>query len=457
VKKFLLSFLLSIQFFGCFSQAEYTLGFMRGVYQSTYINPASVPNYKVSIGLPIISSVQASILNTGFVFNDVYTGKKGDSALFNISNLISKMKAQDLFQVGFSTDLVHVHVKVKNSFLSFNITDKVDCRVNLTRDLITLAWSGNTPLIGQNADLANIGIDMTHWREYAIGFVKEETKYDFGIRFKFLQGLSNMQTINQGTSLGTSSDYYDLSSNANVKVNTAGVQSDSSGNFKPPTTLSSLKNYMFNFQNPGGAIDIGYTRKITSKFRVSLAIDNIGLISWNSNVSNYSFQGNYSFAGENAIQKLISQDPSAFSSTSYADSAKNAYKYKYSNNSYITWLVPKLYLTGTYDLFKGVNSLRAHGTFYMDYYKVIWAGYAVGLSYELGKIVGLTLTYSARYNRYDNVGVGISIRAIPGILIYAATDNILGAFSPYSANFFNIRTGVNLVFGNNKTPDRQPY
>ena len=430
---------------------------MRGVYQSTYVNPASVPIYKFSIGLPILSSVQASVLNSGFVYNDVYAGHRNDSTLYDFNKLISNMKAQNLTQLGFSTDIFHVHVKIKNSFLSFNITEKVDLRVNLTKDLLTLAWEGNGALIGKSADLANVGVDMTHWREFSLGFVKEEKKYDLGIRLKFLEGLSNIQTINQNTSLSTGSQLYELASNANVKVNTAGIQTDSSGNFKVPNTASSIKNYLLNFQNPGAAIDLGYTRKITKKLKVSLAINNIGFITWNSNTANYSYSGSYAFVGMDAGRRLINHDTTVFSAQAYGDSIKNSYKYKYTTNTYYTFLVPQLYLTGTYDIFTGVNSLRAHGTFYLDYYKVVWAGFALGASYELGKIIGFTATYSARYNRFDNVGIGISLRFIPGVQIYAATDNLLAAFEPYSSNFFNIRTGINLVFGNNKVPDKQPY
>lgn len=446
---------------------------MRGVYQSTYVNPANVPNYKVSVGLPILSSVQASILNTGFVYNDVYAGRVSDTInLLDINKLLSRMKDKNLFQIGSSIDLLHAHVKIKNSFLSVNVTEKFDYRFNFTKDLVNLGWNGNSSLIGQSADLANLGMDMTHWREFSIGFVKEEFKYDLGIRLKYLEGLSNIQTINKNSTLGTGTTLYELTTRADIQMNTAGVQIDSSANITNPFRDINGENlqkdpliffkgnsgkYLFNFDNPGAAIDIGYTRKITKRLKVSLAINNIGVINWNNNVSNYSFKGSYDFAGMDVVRRLISSDTTVFSVPAYGDSVKNAYKYKYSQNTYTTWLVPQLYLNGSYDLLTGVNSLRVHGTFYMDYYKVVWAGFSVGASYELGKILGLTLTYSGRYNRYDNLGVGLSLRIIPGIQIYAATDNLIAAFKPYDHNFFNIRSGINLVFGNNKVPDKQPY
>jgi len=449
-------FFLHIAFFSVLfaeAQAEYTLGYMRGVYQSTYVNPANVPNYKVSVGLPIISSVQASILNSGFVYNDIYAGRRNDSTLMDVNKLLSNMKEKNLFQIGFSTDLIHAHVKIKNSFISVNVTEKFDYRFNFTRDLMTLGWKGNSALIGQSADLTNLGMDMTHWREFSLGFVKEEFNYDIGIRLKYLQGLGNVQTINRNTSLGTGNVMYELNTQADIQLNTAGVAIDSAGNIKSPNA----SNYLFNFDNPGAAIDIGYTRKITKRFKVSLAINNIGAINWNSNTSNYSFKGNYAFSGMDVVRRLIGSDTTVFSVPAYGDSVKNAYKYKYSTNTYSTWLVPQLYLNASYDLVTGVNNLRVQGSFFMDYYKVVWAGFAVGATYELGKIIGFTVTYSGRYNRYDNLGVGLSLRVIPGIQIYAVTDNLIAAFKPYDHNFFNVRSGINLVFGNNKVPDKQPY
>ncbi|MBY0426988.1 MAG: hypothetical protein K2Q22_15235 [Cytophagales bacterium] len=461
MRKLLLSGLLLIFSICAFAQAEYTLGYMRGVYQSTYVNPASVPNYKVSVGIPVISSVQANILNTGFVFNDVYAGRKDTNSMYDLNKLLSRMKDQNLFQIGTNIDLFHVHVKIKNSFISFNVTDKIDYRFSFTKDLVTFGWKGNASdgnsLVGKSADFTHLNMDMTHWREYTLGFVKEEKEYDLGIRLKFLQGMSNIQTINKNTSLGTGPTMYELNTSADLQVNTAGIASDSSGNFNFPKDGNGIKNYLLNFDNPGFAMDLGYTRKVTSKFKVSLAINNIGFISWNNNTSNYAFKGNYAFSGMDVVRRLINQDTTVFSVASYGDSVKNSYKYKYSQNTYFTWLVPQLYLTGSYDLLTGTHSLRAHGTFYMDYYKVVWAGFALGGTYELGKILGLTVTYSARYNRWDNLGVGLSLRILPPVQIYVATDNLMAAFKPYEHNFFNIRTGINLVFGNNKVQDKQPY
>lgn len=461
MKKHLLSIFLScVTLSVAFGQAEYTLGYMRGVYQSTYVNPASVPNYKVSVGLPILSSFQAQILNSGFVYNDVYAGrggKNGDSTLIDLNKLVSRMKDKNLFQFGTNIDLFHVHVKIRNSFISVNVTEHVDYRMNLTKDLITFGWKGNSSLVGKSADFTNLGVDMTHWREFSLGFVKEEMKYDIGIRLKFLQGLSNIQTLNKNTSLGTGNVMYELTTNADVVINTAGIKADSNASFQTPRNASDAAKYLFSFDNPGGAIDLAYTRKILKKLKVSLAVNNIGFITWNSNTSNYSFKGSYDFSGMDVAKRLVNGDTTVFSVAAYGDSVKNSYKYKYSQNTYMTWMVPQLYLSGTYELLSGINTVRAHGTFFMDYYRTVWAGYALGVSYELGKTFGLTATYSARYNRWDNIGVGISLRPLPPLQFYAVTDNVMAIFKPYDHNFFNVRVGMNLVFGNNKEPDKQPY
>ena len=54
-----------------FSQNELTFPLLENVLQSSYINPAHVPEHKVSIGLPGISSMYFGATNTGFTFDQV--------------------------------------------------------------------------------------------------------------------------------------------------------------------------------------------------------------------------------------------------------------------------------------------------------------------------------------------------------------------------------------------------
>ena len=107
------------------------------------------------------------------------------------------------------------------------------------------------------------------------------------IRLKFLQGLSNVQTLNKNTSLATGNVMYELSTNADMVINTAGLKADSNASFQTPKNISEFGKYAFNFENPGGSIDLAYTRKILKKLKVSLAVNNIGFITWNGNVSNF--------------------------------------------------------------------------------------------------------------------------------------------------------------------------
>ena len=54
-------------------QQDFILYHMPSIPQITQVDPASFPDSKLDIGLPIISSVYGSAFNTGFAFSDILT------------------------------------------------------------------------------------------------------------------------------------------------------------------------------------------------------------------------------------------------------------------------------------------------------------------------------------------------------------------------------------------------
>jgi len=137
---------------------------MPSIPQITQVDPASMPDSKLDIGLPIISSVYGSAFNTGFSFGDIFNLQNNGSFTPNMDFILDskKMRDNNFFILNGSTDLLFLGFKKNSNFYSFNITEKFDFTFNYPRDLVVMALEGNgNNLLGKRASFDGLGIDFT--------------------------------------------------------------------------------------------------------------------------------------------------------------------------------------------------------------------------------------------------------------------------------------------------------
>jgi hypothetical protein len=463
VKKLSFFFLACIVFSRTYGQSELTFQHMENVLQSSYINPAHVPEQKVSIGLPLISSLHFSATNTGFSFNDLVDHGPGRNPYMNFDRMLNKLKKENYLYSAASADLFSIRVKVRHFYWSFNITEKLTARLSYPKDLITLVAKGNEPFIGGEVNLKDMGLDITHQREYGLGVVKQWSKIIVGVRVKYIQGLANVDFKPKDLGLVTDANYYGLRATTDASLNTAGIPDNVNkidGSF--------ARNYLTNMRNKGAGIDLGITYKLSRKIVLSAAINNVGLINWRSDANNYNIKGGSEFQGADLGKELLGHvnDTTDFGSkegNKYLDSLKNSFNYSKTHHSYNTFLIPQIYLTAKYLL--GPRT-QAIGSVFLEKYIALRPAFTVGLYQELGRTINAIVTYSAQYGKFDNIGLGMVVKppALP-IQLYFAADNILNTYTiinnsyaaPLNARNFNLRFGINLVFGSVKAQDKQSY
>jgi hypothetical protein len=436
--------LVSLPFCNLLGQSEHTLGFMENVYQATYSNPTAIPETKVNIGLPVLSSVYGGITNSGFSFKNIYSRDT-----FNIDNGIKNLRKKNYMYAGVNADLFHIQLKVKNGFFSFQIVEKADVRFSYPKDLISLAWQGNYQFVGNKADLSSLGVDCNYYREYAVGYIKEGKKWNIGGKVKVLQGLANTHVKNKGLALNVAKDNYDLSVSSDVTLNTSGLD---------PNADFNAQSYLTRFSNKGLAFDLGTTYKHSDRLSFSASINNIGFIHWTSMLKNYNVQGGTSFQG---FQVTIPKDSASSSSnTNYLDSLSRDFKYTETSKKYNTWVIPQFYLRVKYNLTKGTI---LNASFSMEKYKAFRTATTLGITQKLGRVFNLLLTYTYQYRSYDNFGIGVMVKPGP-FQFYFVSDYILRTYTTYTdknftapttAKAMNVRVGMNLVFGRIKTPEKQ--
>lgn len=444
MKKVILSFLLFLLAGGASAQEHLLMYNMETIPQRTYANPALRPFSKVNIGLPVISYTYLSFGNSGFRYNDLIRRRADDSLYVDPDNMISKLKENNYITSNVQTDLLSFSFQVKKNFFMFNATEKASMRFRYPKDLMSFVWRGNGALIGEELDF-NLGLDMTHYREYGLGYNREiNEKLTVGGKVKYLYGMENVWTERSDVTLTTDPKYFALTASSDIRINTAGLDSAAGEN------MDNTSSYLFGRKNTGFGIDLGGVYKINDKITVSASAIDIGYINWKSYVKNYvSREAGAQFTYEGIKLGDFINDSStvedAFDST--FDSLGRKFAIDSKQESYKTWLSPQFYLGGNYHINDFHNAgIVLYGT---AFDKSFHPGISLSFNSRVKRWLGASIAYSAYNRSFTNLGAGISLNAGP-VQFYFLSNNIFGMIFPQSTKNIHFQALLNLTFGRKK-------
>ncbi len=437
-----LAMLLVMLSFGAYSQVDLTLYNMKSIPQSVYNNPAAVPNSKLNIGLPVISSMYFYVSNSGFAYSDLIKRRADDSLNVDINNAISEMGDKNFLGFATAIDLFSFGIKVKRNYFCLNITEKASFNFTYTKDFFDLFENGNTKFQGKSANLSDLGFDATHYREYGLSMAHElNDKWTIGGRIKYLYGMENISTDQSDLTLYTDARTYDLALTSGVNVNTSALTNNGS---KAYDDLDA-GDYFFGQHNHGWGLDLGGHYKMNEKWNFSASMVDLGYIHWESNVKNYRANTTtYNFEGIDLINFV---HDTADKGQNILDSLNDAFKPAETKEAYNTSLSTHFYLGGNYVM----NEKRFAGLLLRgQIFKGIFIPSAtLSINQEVGRHLAVSLSYSALNRSYNNIGLGLAANAGP-VQLYVVSDNVLGALQPLDAHTFNVHFGINLIMGRPK-------
>ena len=431
---------------GLLAQSQFTLYQLNSTLpQSNMVNAGLFPDYKVTIGFPVLSSTYISSDFGGLSHQKITANSFDDPQYF--TKLASNLNENNKIAINGNAQLFNLSLRFKKNFFSLSLTERVEWGISYPKSLILgldeLYSLNNNPLgsiTSPNKLIAfnKLGFRAQAFHELAIGYGREITsRLSVGVRAKFLSGVASVETENIGAALHISTDSINLYSNAFI-MNTSGLGlfTDDEDIFKAATA----------FGNPGFAIDIGAQYWLTDKLQLSLSLNDMGAINWENDTKQYQFdEVNYTlFEGVDLISIFTQEDPLGAVALE-TDSLQNLFSPDtVAGIVYKTKLSPKFYAGGSYHLGK-------HHTFGAMLYADVFKGSfkpAFGLSYnlQLGHIWTIGINGSYRNNSFGNLGIGTTV-TLGAFQIYAITDNVTSISNLSEARFVDFRFGMNLVFG----------
>ncbi|GHN01988.1 hypothetical protein WSM22_34770 [Cytophagales bacterium WSM2-2] len=428
------------------AQTESTLTFMNSLPQVVYNNPAIIPKYKVSVGLPG-SSVMAYYSNNAFTYNDAIKHEH-DSVKADLPKLYGNLKPNNYITQALHLDLFRLGIKINSRlYITLNSTAKVYNRLLLPKDLMGVFINGNAAYIGQTASLSPKAESVTFLETAVGGSYRVNEKLTVGARLKILKGITNVTTKSATLNLQTDASNYALTATGAMDVRTSGIYNFTQSGFD---FGSSYKNYL---NNNGFGVDLGATYKVMDRITLGASLIDIGTIHWQNNTYGYSLdpkKASYTFDGVD-LSKVVNGNTDYLNSL--GDTLQNKFKVKEAPiGAYNSPIPGRAYLSGMYEM---PHNFTAGAVVFMEKFKGRFnTGITLGANKHLGRIVSVAASYSIASNSFKNVGAGVSFNLAP-FQLYMVGDNLLSiAMSGKELNnftnntqFFNVRAGLNFVWG----------
>lgn len=476
--KYVLTLILVINF-TCASAQNSQLMYFMNIPQKHLMNPALRPSNSLYIGLPGLSGININTNNNFVNFSDVFIkGAPSDSIIsflnpkYNVDKFLAKIKERNFIELESIIQLLGIGFSVgRDGYVSLDINERIDGNFVLPGDLFKLALKGNEVFAGSRIDLSSLRADVKAYHEIGLGYSRNITdRFRVGVKGKLLFGIASAAINNKSLGITVNDDYSHVF-DANLGVNISGpvdVYMDSNHNIDSIVVDDSrLKNFDFfsGMKNVGLGLDIGATYDLTDRVVVSASITDLGFIRWKKDITRLSADNQFTFNGLDMVDFFNGSKTIDEIGKEMVDSLKKAFVITNSNSPFTTFLPFGVTFGASYN----VTSKFSLGL--LSYSRIISKqireALTLSANINLGNAFSVSVGYTAANHQYDNLGAALAFRT--GITqFYLVTDRIpiewnrisgrktssdqnkrnYNIFIPSSWNTFNIRFGMNLVFGN---------
>lgn len=442
-----------------------SLYFLKLVPQTKDLNPARPGIDKgFYISLPLFSKLDISANANNWSYNDLIhrgSGSQSDSLVMDFEKYLSSIGKDNFVYENAGLTLIEFGWKKKRDFFAVSWTERELAEAFFSKSLANMIYYGNAPYLGSTYRSGYFGGSGMHFREFAFTFAREMTKkLSIGITGKLLFGMSGIKTsgLNAVAGMPANGDQIDLGASGRAFISAPVELRVTNNNSYQGYANSYYKRatYLANFGNPGMAVDLGFATKVSKEVEFSMSLVDLGVISWNNNLSSFSENGQFLLRGINLNTTTPANNPPTVTSVSslilpLRDSLRNAFFPDQTSSRFTTLLPVKLYIAGEYSMneffsFGAVARIRMFNN-------MLHTSFTASANAEILRRLSMSASYSVMESTLDNFGLAASYR-FNAFQLYAASDNVASLFYPSSASNMNLRIGINLIFGDEQTQRR---
>jgi hypothetical protein len=288
-----------------------------------------------------------------------------------------------------------------------------------------------------------------------------------GVKGKILFGIASAALVNNSFGLKVNDDYThtltaDLAVNMSGPVSVEGASSLEADKlvFKTHDVFNNgagTFDFLSGFQNPGLGLDVGATFDLTDRVVLSAAVTDLGFIRWRNDVTNLKAKNVFEFSGLNLSDYFSGDRTIDEISNDLLDSLSQAFIVSNTRQPFTTYLPFGVSAGGSFNINRSLSlGVLSYSRFVG---KQIHEALTLSANLNITNAFSASLGYSVENGHYDNLGAGIAFRAgvtqfyllsdrIPIMWNKIIPKNGSTIFLPANWNTFNLRMGLNLVFGN---------
>ncbi len=443
-----------------------TLYFLKGVPQTKDLNPARPGIEKgFYISMPLFAKIDISANTNNWSYNDILhrgTGAMADSMVWDFKKYLSALGKNNFLMESAALTLLEFGYKKRGNFYAFSWSERQYAEPFFAKGLAELLYYGNAQYLGSAYHSGYFGLGAAHYREFSFTYARELKKsISIGITGKLLFGMAGAKTsgLNLVGGMPISGDHIDMgatgkamfSAPVDIQVlNNNGYQTITQDRFN-------IGSYFANFGNPGLAVDLGFTNKVSQKLELSVSLIDLGFIAWTKDINVFTENGHYLYSGIDLNDPTntppTTKDVRKLFSTMY-NNMQDAFALDKNTNNFTSLLPVKLYVAGEYKLREGLT-LGALARVRM-FNNMLHTSFTASANARFSKNLSMSASYSVMESTYDNLGFALAYRIGP-IQIYTAADNVPSFLMPTTARNSNLRLGINVIFQDPETKKREVY
>ncbi|WMN07988.1 DUF5723 family protein [Marivirga arenosa] len=431
-----------------FAQSDMiSYGLNKTLPQANNLNPAVLPDYKFSFGLPGLSGFHLN-LGQNFTNLDLLTSTDAEGNI-DTERILNRLRRNNRISVNNTVNVLHLGIRGLASYTAFSINTRAISRVSIPEEFFQFAVLGNASdqledgLLDLNRfNTKTIGfteIGISHGREILAG------KMTVGARLKLLLGHAyadinsfdaQLQTYGNEEFRGDS-----ISMNINeFDIRTAGV---TGALFNDQSTSEDIRSSALS--NRGFGLDLGATYEFNEKINFFASLNDLGFIRWNESYTNQQTVPafNYSFSGVDVVDLI---NGNSISVVDDFDSVVNDLEIaETTGEAFSTSLTGRLYAGASYKLSRRQT---ASAILYSELYRgALIPALTAMYNFQAGTFFNFAFSATAMNGRINNFGTGITLNLIP-FQVVLATNDLASILNPVKGRVVDFRFGINHTFGN---------
>jgi hypothetical protein len=394
-------------------------------FQSGHINPAYLADKQWQIALPNFN-IDAGL--SGLRINKV-VDKLPTSYEINGDKIINEINKTAKLYLTADVNFLGIGRRIGKGYLSGGFGARGMGNMGMDKELATLLLKGNEPFIGVEQKFQlNLQYQVMH--QFYVGYAQQFNKVNLGIKLKYLNGISALNTNNSSISLNTAPISYETIVKNNLDLHSTFPLSLDS-NFSAETPSANFT------ANNGFGLDLGMEYNLSEGSSVILNITDLGKINWNDRV--YQYTNNK----ESLIRGLNVKDLIDGKKISIEDTLTALFKVTPSaNNNFTSSLGTRVNIGGKYKIDKYTFAAMYSHQFYS------YGGQpniSLMATDDIAEWLRLGLSYTYRDGgHYAGFSAGLNLGAVKLML---STQNVLAPLGLKHLNNINAIGGISIEFG----------